>query len=240
MKGLTAKVFRTYNASHTFQVELKSTPKNANLGEKVLAFNRSNRQVAILCNHQKSVSKGHDGQMKKMRDKILAVIYQRIVCREKIYESGATIKLPDTSNQEKEITDEWIADYLEIEAENNAAKLKKQFEKDSEKRKENGEEQISWDEFLEKKNAPKKSKTVDGLLKEYERLTARLEQYETAIVDKDEGKTTALGTSKQNYIDPRITVAWCKTHDVPIEKMLNKTLREKFKWALTVDKDWEF
>ena len=30
------------------------------------------------------------------------------------------------------------------------------------------------------------------------------------MVDKDEGKTTALSTSKINYIDPRISVAWCK------------------------------
>jgi hypothetical protein len=36
---------------------------------------------------------------------------------------------------------------------------------------------------------------------------------------KEELKTVALGTSKINYLDPRITVAWCKTHEVPIEKV---------------------
>ena len=36
---------------------------------------------------------------------------------------------------------------------------------------------------------------------------------------KDELKTVALGTSKINYMDPRITIAWCKKHDVPIEKV---------------------
>lgn len=29
-------------------------------------------QVAILCNHQRSVPKGHSGQMQKMEDKLLA------------------------------------------------------------------------------------------------------------------------------------------------------------------------
>ncbi len=28
-------------------------------------------------------------------------------------------------------------------------------------------------------------------------------------------KTVALGTSKINYMDPRITVAWCKRNEVP-------------------------
>jgi DNA topoisomerase I len=36
---------------------------------------------------------------------------------------------------------------------------------------------------------------------------------------KEELKTVALGTSKINYLDPRITVAWCKRHEVPIEKV---------------------
>jgi DNA topoisomerase-1 len=36
---------------------------------------------------------------------------------------------------------------------------------------------------------------------------------------KEDLKTVALGTSKINYLDPRITVAWCKTHEVPIEKV---------------------
>ena len=32
-------------------------------------------------------------------------------------------------------------------------------------------------------------------------------------------QTICLGTSKLNYLDPRITVQWCKTHKVPIEKV---------------------
>jgi len=34
-----------------------------------------------------------------------------------------------------------------------------------------------------------------------------------------EGKNLALGTSKINYMDPRITISWCKSHEVPIEKI---------------------
>lgn len=45
----------------------------------------------------------------------------------------------------------------------------------------------------------------------------------------------------QNYIDPRLTVMFCKKFGVPIERVFAKTLREKFKWAIeSADEDWEF
>lgn len=70
MDGLTAKVFRTYNASWTFVQQLKNTPKDASVADKILAYNRANRLVAVLCNHQRSVSKGHSAAMEKMTDKV--------------------------------------------------------------------------------------------------------------------------------------------------------------------------
>ena len=48
---------------------------------------------------------------------------------------------------------------------------------------------------------------------------ARLDKMLLDMRIKDELKTVALGTSKINYMDPRITIAWCKKHDVPIEKV---------------------
>lgn len=70
MLGLTAKVFRTYNASWTFVQQLKDTPEDASVADKILAYNRANRLVAVLCNHQRSVSKGHGVVMEKMADKV--------------------------------------------------------------------------------------------------------------------------------------------------------------------------
>ncbi len=73
MKGLTAKVFRTYNASITFQQlldEKEQDLKNATLQEKLNAYNHANRQVAILCNHQRAAPKTHDQSMEKMKYKV--------------------------------------------------------------------------------------------------------------------------------------------------------------------------
>lgn len=47
----------------------------------------------------------------------------------------------------------------------------------------------------------------------------KIEKMERDMHSKEDLKTVALGTSKINYLDPRITVAWCKRHEVPIEKV---------------------
>ena len=58
---------------------------------------------------------------------------------------------------------------------------------------------------------------------------------------QQENKEIALGTSKLNYLDPRISVAWCRKWDVPVEKIYNKTQREKFAWAIDMaDEDFVF
>ncbi len=52
MEGLSAKVFRTYNASMTLQDQLNKLEVEDNIAANVLGYNRANRAVAILCNHQ--------------------------------------------------------------------------------------------------------------------------------------------------------------------------------------------
>lgn len=44
--------------------------------------------------------------------------------------------------------------------------------------------------------------------KQLERLKEQLSKLLIQETDKDENKTIALGTSKLNYLDPRISVAW--------------------------------
>lgn len=68
----------------------------------------------------------------------------------------------------------------------------------------------------------------------------QIRKIEVDIRNRDENKEVALGTSKINYMDPRISVAWCKRCDVPIDKVFAKTLRDKFNWAMAVPPDWKF
>ena len=178
MDGLSAKVFRTYNASITLERQLKDMTKaEMSVNEKMLAYNRANRAVAILCNHQRAVPKTHEKSMQNLAEKI-----------EK--------KKEDLDKAHKE---------LKSAKKNGDSKLKE-----------------------------KASKAVT-------RHKEQLMKLELNRTDRDENKTIALGTSKLNYLDPRISVAWCKKWDVPIEKVFNKTQREKFKWAIDMaDKTYRF
>jgi len=234
MKGLTAKVFRTFNASYTFQEELKKTVKNSTINEKLLAYNRANRQVAILCNHQRSVSKNHSDQLKRIQDKILTSKYQRYLVSKEMLEIDPTLKKkkPEYGRLSRGITKEFIKNYEEKELEKKKAKL----EKDNEKRKAEGKELLTLKDLEEKKRQP----TLERLEKQYDTLTKRIKAQQLLLIDKDENKTTALGTSKINYIDPRISAAWCYKYNVPIEKIFNKSLRNKFKWAVEVDENFVF
>ncbi|XP_026546988.1 DNA topoisomerase I, mitochondrial-like, partial [Notechis scutatus] len=185
MDGLTAKVFRTYNASITLQEQLEAlTNEKDSLAAKLLSYNRANRAVAILCNHQRSTPKTYEKSMKNLQAKIDA---------RKDHLADAKARLRKAKAEHK----------CKKEAKSRAA--------------------------VEKKKK---------LVKKIEEQLAKLKLQAT---DKEENKQIAMGTSKLNYLDPRITVAWCKRFDVPIEKVYNKTQREKFAWAIAMaEEDFVF
>ena len=77
MDGLTAKVFRTYNASKTLQEQLDAlTIRKADVADKMLAYNRANRQVALLCNHQRSVPKTFGKSMETLKAKVKSLSFR--------------------------------------------------------------------------------------------------------------------------------------------------------------------
>ncbi|ORZ36844.1 hypothetical protein BCR44DRAFT_1431871 [Catenaria anguillulae PL171] len=53
-------------------------------------------------------------------------------------------------------------------------------------------------------------------------------------------EVTGVCTAQVNYVDPRISVSWCKRHHVPIERVFMLSLTEKYVWALDVDPDWHW
>jgi DNA topoisomerase-1 len=152
MKDLTAKVFRTYNASYLFQKELKKiTKKFSEKSDKTLIldeFNKANAKVAQLCNHQKNVGKSFKDQVNKL----------------------------DTMLK----------------------KAKSQLKKAKEN----------------------KSSKVESLQLKLDKLKSRKEL-------KQELKNISLGTSKANYIDPRITVAFLKLHNFKSKTIIIATSKIK-------------
>lgn len=106
MEGLTAKVWRTYNASTVFQKELDKIKEekiaeidsNEKLNFLISMFNQANTAVALLCNHQKNVSKTLDDQVDKI-DKMIKELkkkkakYQDSKNKEKAEKVDTKIKL---------------------------------------------------------------------------------------------------------------------------------------------------
>ena len=54
----------------------------------------------------------------------------------------------------------------------------------------------------------------------------------TLLKEKEKYKHLALGTSKLNYIDPRITVSFLKQFNIPVTAFFNASQIEKFAWAM--------
>ncbi|KAJ2393476.1 DNA topoisomerase 1 [Coemansia sp. RSA 2603] len=216
--------------------------------------------VAILCNHQRAVSKGFEGQMSKIEDKLLAVRYQRMLLKNHLLEIAPTLKKkrPDLGKKEPGVTSSWIKKHLIANCEIDREKATKKFERDNEKLKEarepvmpksklkeilaeidEREKSIKKGTYVDEPPVPKNALT-EKILEKIDKLTERIANIEVNKIEKDENKSTALSTSKINYIDPRISIAWCKKHNVPLEKIFTKTLREKFTWALDVDENYRF
>ncbi|KAL3642943.1 hypothetical protein CASFOL_013758 [Castilleja foliolosa] len=187
MPGLTAKVFRTYNASITLDDMLRRETNGVDVAANIVVYNHANKEVAIICNHQRSESKSHSAQMLRLD--------------EKIEELKAVVE----------------------ELETDLGRAKK------------GRPPLKSSDGKTKRNL-----NPDALEKKLAQTMAKIEKMERDKETKEDLKTVALGTSKINYLDPRITVAWCKRHEVPIEKMFNKSLLAKFSWAMDVDPDFKF
>ncbi|XP_019239526.1 PREDICTED: DNA topoisomerase 1 beta-like [Nicotiana attenuata] len=51
-------------------ISLTKLTQGGELAEKVAVYNLANKEVAIICNHQRSVSKSHSVQISKLNEKI--------------------------------------------------------------------------------------------------------------------------------------------------------------------------
>ncbi|KAI9359527.1 hypothetical protein BD770DRAFT_409764 [Pilaira anomala] len=260
MKGLSAKVFRTYNASITFQeqVDLLTNPEDT-VPDKLLSYNRANREVAILCNHQRSASKTHDQMISRIADRIRALKYQRMKLRKQLYALDAKMKKkPEYADPESDLEEDWIKEHEKELVQKERERIKSRFEKQNEKLVAEKKPKMKEADLKEKLKAadeladrlkkeaklakiePKANMTVEKLIASIQKVDERIYATKNQATDKEENKEVALGTSKLNYIDPRITVAWCRKYNVPLEKVFSKTLMDKFRWAQKIPDDWKF
>jgi len=221
MPGLTAKVFRTYNASWTMArllKELGDKGLKGSIPEKVNAYNEANRRVAILCNHKRTVGAGHAGQMEKMQTKINGLRYQQWRVKQMMLDVDPKMKKKkgaDFFELPEDIDQEWVLEHQKALVEESREKIKKKFEKDNEKLLAEGGKKMSGKELderlevadeLEKKfkkenksgkvEAEGKGPTIEKLEGNMDKLSQRIEAMKLQSEDKENNKEVALGTSK--------------------------------------------
>jgi len=131
MPDLSAKVFRTYNASKCLEQYFRENPlpKGASKEDKLVYFNKANTEVAILCNHQKSVSRQHYATMAKMaaQEEHYKVTIERLQAAKKALEDDDNVDLHDVASKFFELQDAEQREWLEAHG---TDEDKEKFEKD--------------------------------------------------------------------------------------------------------------
>lgn len=157
---LTAKVFRTFRASTTYATYISQNVKKRMTSTELITVEKdANRQVAVLCNHQRKVSAKSKESISAKRQRL--------------------------------------------------SEIKKEY------------------------------KTSEG--KKKESLRKRYDALRLATSEQTKNLDVACTTSKLNYIDPRITVGYAKSHNLEIGKLLTSAHLKKFTWALdSTDEDWDY
>jgi len=112
LPNLTAKVWRTYNASSLFQKEIDKIREdkialidpNQKMNFLISMFNQANTTVALLCNHQKNVSSNIGEALDKIDNKIkeLKKKKDKATDKEKINSLNDRIKLYKLKKDTKE------------------------------------------------------------------------------------------------------------------------------------------
>lgn len=192
MPDLTAKVFRTYNASITLEKQLAMISEEESRSQETLMkfYNEANRKVAILCNHQKAAGKSHDVAMDRIQEQ-----------GEKLTERISTLK-------------------------RHRDELK------------SGGPGVAFDE--DDASTHKLPEKVALCEKELIRLKQRIEKMVHQAELREGNKNVSLTTSKINYMDPRITIAFCKRTGLEVGRVFSKTIIAKFPWALDVSEEYLF
>ena len=211
MPKLTAKVFRTYNASIVLDQELWKMPDGLDLEQKKVFYTEANTRVAILCNHQRTVAADHGSKMEKL--------------------------------EEKKKTDEQALEFMKKAL----PKAKKQKDKATEVKEWTKQPDKKKPKEGQPKPVPvykweKKRRTVDQIKKKIVSLSERIKKQEADMAMKNSSSEVSLSTSKINYMDPRVTIAWCKRYEVPIDNraIFPKALLEKFAWAMSAESTYRF
>eukprot|EP00915_Cephaloidophora_sp_WS-2016_P011163 GHVH01016462.1.p1 GENE.GHVH01016462.1~~GHVH01016462.1.p1 ORF type:complete len:801 (+),score=110.27 GHVH01016462.1:49-2451(+) len=197
--SVSAKVFRTYNASVTLQQELAKFHESGEWDASDITslkafYDQCNREVAVLCNHQRAAPKTFDVTIGKMKQRLKHI-------DDDIEELKAWLEWERADRRSPFTWESAIPDDQEVPV---------------------------------RKSALPATPKVGVIEKRLEQKIKLRTDKDVELETKEANRTVATGTSRMHYMDPRITVAFCKKRYLPIQKVFQKTLVNKFPWAMNV------
>ncbi len=226
VKGLSAKVFRTYSATKVVKKYLADhvdDVKDATLHQKIYHAKRANLKAAMMCNHKRTIPKNFDESLKKKKAKLKEVESKKPW--EKI-----EAKLKETKGKKP---------WEKIEAKLKEAKNSKAKTPIQKKRR---RERIKR---LREQRDKQESKHMERI----ERMTLQRDRQESKHMERIERMTLQiklaqrtrdynLGTSLRNYVDPRVVKAWTDETKTEWKKLYTAALQKKFLWVHDERLDW--
>jgi DNA topoisomerase-1 len=137
--------------------------------EKVKAYNDANREVAILCNHKRTVAAGHAGSIEKMQERVSLLNEHNLDQTNAAQINGLRYQLWRTQmmmidvdpkikkkkgaayfERPEDLDTDWVKAHQEAEVEELRQKVTKKFEKDNEKLAAEGEKEMKPKELKER------------------------------------------------------------------------------------------
>lgn len=238
IKGLSAKVFRTFYASNAVENGLKENKIKRDDPEYVKkhAALLANLRAAEVCNHRRTIPKSWESSLNKKRDSLDALKLKARKAEEKLKEKDrvgeATFRVRLKALEEK---------------------LKKQrdkLESLQQQLSEKGVEGMKTDALAKRVTAQREAvsriekrirdlnSTQTPKSKNLKAQIEKMRQRNREAVDKLSLQIEAqratrdynLGTSLKSYIDPRIYYRWGRRIDFDWKKYYPSTLQKKFSW----------
>jgi len=239
VKGLSAKVFRTYYASKAVEEKLEATPVKREDPDYVKRYvaAMANLEAAKVCNHRRSIPKTWKSTLERRKERLKKRIEKSREREEKIKE------------RIKEKRRRYVEKLRKYEEKINLmkeklARLQQQL---VERKKEGKSTKTLRKRIVSARKSIKKQKELIRKLKTryreqvrklQERL-AEIKQRDRMMIEKAklqirmrmETRDYNLSTSLKSYIDPRIYYRWGEKVDFDWKLYYPKSLQKKFSWV---------
>jgi len=231
VKGLSAKVFRTYYATQAVEKNLKESRVKASDPDYVKkhASVLANLEAAIVCNHKKTIPKNWESSLEKKISRLKSL-------REKARERRGKyeVKLKDLEEKYSERMTKLRSVVDELGSRLRKAEESSPRSRTLEKRIASLKKSIKSKERMMKSLKSRHLDQVKKIREQMERSKLKdaqaIESLELQIEAQKKTKDYNLGTSLKSYIDPRIYYNWGKNVDYDWRKYYPSTLQKKFSW----------